>query len=113
MRRLFILGLAALACARTTAPADGSVAPAPSTALRHVVLGLCEDYPEETRSQAEVRRDLALVSNAGLEALRVSVGWDDLEPEPGRYDFAFLDDLVRAAEEQHVRLVPYVAYTPA
>ncbi len=33
---------------------------------------------------AEVRRDLALLARAGVRALRVSVGWDGVEPAHGR-----------------------------
>ena len=46
-----------------------------------VPLGLCEDYPEESRSIEEVRRDLALLRQAGVKVLRVSFGWDGIEPE--------------------------------
>jgi hypothetical protein len=102
-------------------------APAPSTRLpalqapppvgpggfRRLTLGLCEDYPEETRSQDEVRRDLALMREAGVAVLRVSVGWDGLEPRRNSYDWSFLDQLVAQAEAAGVRLIPYVAYTPA
>jgi hypothetical protein len=108
MRARLALALLVAACAAPR-PSPGGAAP-PST--RRVPLGLCEDYPEETRSLVEVRRDLDLVRAAGLQALRVSVGWDGVEPERGRYDLAFLDQLVNAADERGVRLLPYVAYTP-
>lgn len=89
-------------------------APAPSggASLRHVPIGLCEDYPEESRSLDEVRRDLEWVKNAGGGVLRVSLGWDELEPERDRYDFAFWDRFVELAGELDVQLLPYVAYTP-
>lgn len=76
-------------------------------------LGLCEDYPEETRTLDEVHDDLATVRLAGARALRVSFGWDGLEPEDDRFDFDFTDALVGIAEEQGVELTPYIAYTPA
>jgi hypothetical protein len=81
-------------------------------AWRHVPLGLCEDYPEETRSLAEVERDLALLAAAGISVLRVSIGWDDVEPANDRFDFRFWDQVVALADERHVRLLPYVAYAP-
>jgi hypothetical protein len=80
---------------------------------RQVPLGLCEDYPEETRSRAEVEQDLALLARAGTSVLRVSIGWDGVEPQRGHYDFAFWDDFVARASERGIRLIPYVAYTPA
>jgi hypothetical protein len=88
-------------------------ASAPAVPLRRVPLGLCEDYPEETRSLEEVRRDLAVLRAAGVDVLRVSMGWDGLEPEKDRYDFAFWDAFVDVAVRTFgIRLIPYVAYTP-
>lgn len=80
--------------------------------LRRVPLGLCEDYPEETRSLDEVRRDLALLEAARVDVLRISIGWDGIEPQRDRYDFAFWDEVVALATAANVTLIPYVAYTP-
>src|SRR5690348_1738384 len=78
-----------------------------------IPLGLCEDYPEETRSLDEVRRDLELMRRAGLRVLRVSIGWDSVEAEQNQYDLAFWDAFVElAVTELGITLVPYVAYTP-
>jgi hypothetical protein len=103
----------ALGCGarRLTAPAPAAE-PAPSTALRRVPLGLCEDYPEETRSLEEVRRDLEVLKGAGLDVLRVSIGWDGVEPQKDHYDFAFWDAFVDLSVRSGIRLIPYVAYTP-
>ena len=78
-----------------------------------VPLGLCEDYPEESRSIEEVRRDLALLRQAGVKVLRVSFGWDGIEPERGRFDFSFWDAFVAETSAAGVRVIPYVAYTPS
>lgn len=76
-------------------------------------LGLCEDYPEETRSLTSARADLQLAHDTGAAALRIAFGWDAMEPEPGQYDWSFWDAYVRLATEQyHIRLIPYVCYTP-
>jgi hypothetical protein len=77
-----------------------------------VELALCEDYPEESRSLAGVRRDLMLLRQIGIQTLRVSIGWDGIEPERDRYDFAFWDELIAMAGELGITLIPYVAYTP-
>lgn len=103
---------AALALVACTAPAPSSAA-APQQELRVVPLGLCEDHPEETRSLAGVRRDLEMLRATGARVLRISMGWDSLEPEKDRYDFAFWDAVVRmAVDEYDLTLIPYVAYTP-
>jgi hypothetical protein len=75
-------------------------------------LALCEDYPEESRSLAGARRDLMLLRQIGIRTLRVSIGWDGVEPERDRYDFAFWDAFVGMAGELGITLIPYVAYTP-
>jgi polysaccharide biosynthesis protein PslG len=78
-----------------------------------VPLGLCQDYPEESRSIEEVRRDLALLRQTGVRVLRVSFGWDGIEPERGRFDFSFWDAFVAETTAAGVRIIPYVAYTPS
>jgi hypothetical protein len=76
-------------------------------------LGLCEDYPEESRSISAAAKDLAAAHAAGARVLRIAFGWDAMEPERGKYDWSFWDDFVRlATEEYQVRLIPYVCYTP-
>ncbi|HVZ34024.1 MAG TPA: beta-galactosidase, partial [Polyangiaceae bacterium] len=103
------LGALALGC---TPPAPRASPLRPPPAFLHVPIGLCEDYPEESRSLAGARRDFEVLREMGLHTLRVSLGWDGIEPERGRYDFAFWDEFVKLSEEYEVTLVPYVAYTP-
>src|SRR4051812_40513857 len=102
---------AALGCAGH--PRSATLPPAAQPqAVAVVPLGLCEDYPEESRSMEEVSRDIALLRLANVRVLRVSVGWDGVEPERGRFDFAFLDALVELMRAHGIHLIPYVAYTP-
>jgi hypothetical protein len=78
-----------------------------------VTMGLCEDYPEESRSLEKARSDLAHARHVGARVLRVSFGWDAMEPTRGVYDWTFWDDFVRLATEEYgLRLIPYVCYTP-
>lgn len=113
------LALAALLAACDSVP----VPPRPATAVttrnggeviwREVPLGLCEDYPEESRSPEAARADLAAARASGATVLRIAFGWDAMEPERGRHDWSFWDDFVRlATEEFGLRLIPYVCYTP-
>lgn len=81
--------------------------------MRSVPLGLCEDYPEESRSIAAVARDVDVMRQAGVTTLRVSIGWDGLEPVDDRFDWRFWDDFVQLlVVRSGIRLIPYVAYTP-
>jgi hypothetical protein len=104
--RLWLIALLALGC-RVRSPAP--VAAAPWTV---VPIGLCEDYPEETRTMDEVRRDIALMTSAGIRVLRVSIGWDGIEPARGHYDLKFWDDFFAAMGAAGIRVIPYIAYTP-
>lgn len=88
--------------------------PPAAPAFRAVPIGLCEDYPEESTSWEQVRADLALLRAAGIRDLRVSFGWDSIEPADDRFDWTFWDEFVRLAVDEHgIRLRPYLAYTPA
>lgn len=96
-------------------PPSSSAAPPRARAhdtLRQVPLGLCEDYPEEVRTLEEARRDFQLLETAGLSVLRISIGWDGVEPEKDRYELGYWDAFVQLAHERGIVLIPYVAYTP-
>jgi hypothetical protein len=78
-----------------------------------VSLGLCEDYPEESRTLEKARSDLALARDVGAKVFRISFGWDAMEPERGVFDWSFWDEFVRLATHEYgLRLIPYVCYTP-
>lgn len=76
-------------------------------------VGIGEDYAEGARTLANARRDLALLHRQGLRVLRLSLPWEAMEPEPGRYDWKFWDEYISLATDQyHIRLLPYLCYTP-
>ncbi len=102
------LGLLFVACS-TRQP---SPAPRPDTQFHQITIGLCEDYPEESRSLAAARNDLLLLKTNHIPVLRIAFGWDAMEPERGKYDWSFWDDFVRTANDYGVRLIPYICYTP-
>ena len=82
--------------------------------FKSIPIGLCEDYPPESTSPQRIRRDMALLRSLGVTHLRVSFGWDDLEPVDDRFDWSFADEFVRiAVDECGITLLPYVCYTPA
>jgi len=70
-----------------------------------------EDYDKGT-DLGEVARDFALIRELGASGWRGSFGWDDYEPAPGRYDFAWLARFAELAREHGLRLRPYLGYTP-
>jgi hypothetical protein len=71
-----------------------------------------EDY-DKGADLAEVARDFALFRELGVPAWRGSFGWDDYEPERGRYDFTWLRRFAALADSMGITLRPYLGYTPA
>jgi hypothetical protein len=74
--------------------------------------GLSDDYPEETASVAQIKKDLAILQKLGVHYLRVGIGWDGIEEKPGVYHWRHWDDLFELAPKYGVTLLPYVCYTP-
>jgi polysaccharide biosynthesis protein PslG len=80
---------------------------------RTLPIGLCEDYPEETRRIARAREDFELLRASGITHLRVSLGWDGIEPRDDEFDWEFWDQFIRIASDEYgIVLLPYVCYTP-
>ena len=52
------------------------------------------------------------MNELGIDVLRCSFGWDDFEPFPGDYDFAWLKDFVTLAAAYSIKLRPRIGYTP-
>jgi cellulase (glycosyl hydrolase family 5) len=110
-----VVSLVACLCLSCVAPRRGGPRePAePTAAFRQVLIGVCEDYPEGSRTLDIARRDLEMISTNGLRVLRISFDWSSMEPEPGRYDWSFWDEFVRvAADEYGIQLIPFVCGTP-
>lgn len=71
-----------------------------------------DDYFDGTSSMARLRRHFAVARRAGVRYLRCAFSWNGIETSPGHYDWQFWDNLVTLASQNHVELIPYVAYTP-
>ena len=95
-----------VACAEIADPA-----PLPAGTTKRVSFALLEDY-DKGQSLEEVARDFALMRALGVTTWRGSLGWDDYEPEPGVYDFAWLHQFAELAARAGIGLRPYVGYTP-
>ncbi|HYC33990.1 MAG TPA: beta-galactosidase, partial [Gemmatimonadales bacterium] len=100
------LALLLAACAPSPAPAPAS------PGFKPLSFAVLEDY-DKGASLDSVARDFALMRELGVPAWRGSFGWDDYEPDPGRYDFAWLDRFATLADTMGIELHPYLGYTPA
>ena len=58
-------------------------------------------------------RDVQLVKNAGFEWVKQGVGWRDVEPTKGSYNWEPLDRIVQWCEEQELKLLLRVDHQPA
>lgn len=75
-------------------------------------VALCDDYPEESRTEEKVRRDFETMRRVGVTLLRCGIAWESIERAPGEYRWAFWDMLVAMAGRYRITLIPYVCYTP-
>lgn len=75
-------------------------------------LGLCDDFPVDSRTDQRLDRDFAVIRDAHVKLFRVGISWQDTEDHPGEYDWSFWDRLVDESQKNHVELIPYVCYTP-
>ncbi|MBA3916203.1 MAG: beta-galactosidase [Acidobacteriales bacterium] len=71
---------------------------------------LLQDY-DKGESLDTVAADFALMRSLGIDTWRGSLGWDDYEPKPGQYDFAWLHAFASLANAYGIKLRPYIAYT--
>ncbi len=71
-----------------------------------------DDYFDGHDTRDRVLRHLRVAKELHVQYLRCALSWNGIEPEQGKYDFAFWDMLVDEASRAGIELIPYVAYTP-
>ncbi len=71
-----------------------------------------DDYFDGTSPLSRVQRHFSLAHKAGATYFRCAFSWNGIEKTKGTYDWTFWDQLVSLAEQNHIGLIPYVAYTP-
>ena len=117
MRRMLLLILSAAAASTgcgapppdTAAP--GAQPPRGSSFTKPISFAILEDY-DKGDPLREVARDFALFKELGVTVWRGSFGWDDYEPEPGKFDFDWLRQFAALADSTGISLRPYLGYTP-
>jgi beta-glucosidase/6-phospho-beta-glucosidase/beta-galactosidase len=71
-----------------------------------------DDYFDGNDSADRISRHIRVARALGVRYLRCAFSWNGIEPERGKYRFAFWDRLVQEATRSGIVLIPYVAYTP-
>jgi hypothetical protein len=89
-------------------PASGYARPLIGKKVSFAVL---DDY-DKGDDLADVAKDFQLMKELGIDTMRTSFGWDDYEPERGKYDFGWLKRFVELAAQNGIKLRPYIGYTP-
>ena len=107
---LIILVLAFGGCAGRP-HGDAAVRSEPGAAGKAVSFAILADY-DRGDDLEKVAQDFRLMRELGFSELRCSFGWDDYEPRPGEYDFAWLKAFCRLALAHGIALRPYLGYTP-
>ncbi len=78
----------------------------------HLATAVGDDYFDGRDSIARVNRHMQAARQAGVKYLRCASSWNGIEKTQGQYNWTFWDGLVRAARNNGIELIPYVAYTP-
>jgi polysaccharide biosynthesis protein PslG len=118
MRRLLLLNLCAAAALTRCGPPPADSArlgadPSPGSSFtKPVSFAILEDY-DKGESLSEVAKDFARFRELGVTEWRGSFGWDDYEPEPGKFDFDWLRQFAALADSTGISLRPYLGYTPS
>ena len=75
----------------------------PARITKALTFSILEDY-DKGDDLEEVARDFTLMRELGIATWRGSFGWDDFEPERGRYDFAWLHEFMTLAAARGITL---------
>jgi hypothetical protein len=117
-RRIPVVLLVSYAAATAGCRVQSPGAPAPATPAtsrgsytKPISFAILEDY-DKGDDLGEIARDFAAFRELGVTSWRGSFGWDDYEPEPGRFDFEWLGRFVALADSSGISLRPYLGYTP-
>jgi polysaccharide biosynthesis protein PslG len=105
-RLALLVALVVLASAAVAAPAQA--------AKRKVPFGfygatlIAELVSPQQISDAALDQQMALMASSGVESLRVTLGWDALEPTQGTYRWTILDRLVATAARHRITILANV-----
>jgi beta-galactosidase len=75
-------------------------------------VGTC--YQPVDRSPEEIRRDIALMRDAGFTIVRMGdLSWDSFEPSEGQFTFSWFDDILRQMNKAGIKVILDISGLPA
>ncbi|MFD1950784.1 beta-galactosidase [Sphingomonas arantia] len=75
-------------------------------------VGTC--YQPVDRSPEQIRQDIAIMKGAGFNMVRMGdLSWDSFEPEEGRFEFGWFDDVLRQMHAAGIRVIVDIPGQPA
>jgi hypothetical protein len=101
--RVLLLALALVLAGVAATPADAAKRKVPFGFFGTVMppeMGRQAEVPD-----AELDQQMALMARSGVESVRITVGWWELEPAQGAYSFGNLDRLVAAAARHRLAVL--------
>lgn len=111
VQRLVVAGIfAALVAALIASPAEAAKRKVPFGFFATVLAP--EMANPRLVSDAALERQLALMARSGVETVRMTLDWAELEPRPGAYDFVTLDRVVATAARHRIAVLANVTATP-
>jgi len=60
----------------------------------------------------DIDEALNLITDAGIEAIRLDFPWSDIEPQDDDYYWAHFDPIVDAIEERGLKIIAIAGYSP-
>ncbi len=75
-------------------------------------VGTC--YQPVDRTPAQIRRDIALMKEAGFKTVRMGdLSWDAFEPAEGRFEFAWFDSILEQMQQAGIKVLLDIGGSPA
>lgn len=103
-------GLALSLAVHASAQANGTPANWPGPG--QLFVGTC--YQPIERTPAEVDQDIARMKSAGFNVVRMGdLSWDSFEPSPGKFEFAWFDQILEKMNANGIRVILDIPGTPA
>jgi polysaccharide biosynthesis protein PslG len=110
-RLTLLLTMAALIVAATAAvPAEAAKRKVPF-GFFGVVIPPEVSYPGAV-PESTLDAQMGLMARSGVESVRITLAWEDLEPATGSYDLTHTDRLVRAASAHGLQVLLNITGTP-